>query len=245
MGARSAGARRIEGRSERDRMARGGKEGRERPFNAPFRELGKRLKRTHGEKAAAAPPKPSTHAPAEDDRTLFEREMTGVTPIAGRGRRRVAPPRPVTLPPPVDPDAEAYAALADLVSGNGAFDIADTDEYVEGHVAGFDRRILKRLRRGEFSTQAELDLHGMTRDEARAAVERFVIGAVASGLRCVRIVHGRGRHSRDQVPVLKEKVRAWLSRGRIGRSVLAFTSAQPGDGGTGALYVLLRRTLRP
>jgi DNA-nicking Smr family endonuclease len=225
-------------------MARGGKEKRERPFNAPFRDLGKRIGRRQ-ERGAAALPKRSTSAHSEDDRTLFEREMAGVTPISGRGRKRVSRPGTVPLPPPMDPDAEAYAALADLVLGNGRFDIADTDEYVEGHVAGLDRRVLRRLRRGEFSTQAELDLHGMTREEARAAVERFVIGAVTSGLRCVRIVHGRGLHSRDQGPVLKEKVRAWLSRGRIGRSVLAFTSAQSGDGGTGALYVLLRRARRP
>ena len=230
-------------------MARDGKEKRERPFNAPFRDLGKRVLRPREGKAAPGPAKTSAgscaSSPLEDDRALFAREMADVRPIADRRRKRVAPPRPPEVPSPVDPDAEAYTALADLVSGNDAFDIANTQEYVEGHVAGFDRRVLRRLRRGEFSTQAELDLHGMTRARARTAVERFLTQAVASGLRCVRIVHGRGLHSREEVPVLKEKVRAWLSRGRIGRSVLAFTSAQPEDGGTGALYVLLRRMPRP
>ncbi len=108
-------------------------------------------------------------------------------------------------------------------------------------MAGFDRRTLLKLRRGEFSVQAHLDLHGLSRQEAREKVERFVTEAVVAGHRCVLIIPGRGLHSPDPGPVLKDVVRAWLSRGKIGRSVLAFTSARPIDGGAGALYVLLRR----
>src|SRR5262249_49317336 len=113
-----------------------------------------------------------------------------------------------------------------------------------GHVIGLDPRLVRKLRRGEFSWQAHLDLHGLTAALARQAVERFVLDAVRDGLRCVLVVHGRGHNSKDQVPVLKERMTSWLARGRIARAVLAFASARPHDGGTGALYVLLRRDRR-
>jgi DNA-nicking Smr family endonuclease len=156
---------------------------------------------------------------------------------------RAAPPRPAPArpPPPRDEDAETLARLADLCAGVGPFEISDTDEYIEGAAPGIDRRLVRRLRNGEFSVQAHLDLHGMTREEARVAVDRFVAGARARGLRCVLLIHGRGLNSKDNVPVLKQLLNAWLRRGRLGRGVLAFATARPTDGGAGALYVLLRR----
>jgi DNA-nicking Smr family endonuclease len=81
----------------------------------------------------------------------------------------------------------------------------------------------------------------MTAEEARGAVDRFLAAAVTAGHRCVLIVHGRGHNSKDQTPVLKERLKVWLARGRAARIVLAFTTARPCDGGGGALYVLLRR----
>ena len=88
---------------------------------------------------------------------------------------------------------------------------------------------------------AHLDLHGKTRTEARALVEQFIGTARTDGKRCVLIVHGRGLHSKDHIPVLKEALALWLTRGRISRSVLAFCTARPCDGGLGAVYVLLRK----
>ena len=130
--------------------------------------------------------------------------------------------------------------LDELVHGKGEFDIADTDEYIEAAINGLDRRIVKRLRKGEFSVQAHLDLHGMNRDEARMEVAEFINQSWKSGKKCVLIVHGRGLGSENHIPVLKEKLRAWLTRGAMGKKVLAYTSARPFDGGTGAVYVLLR-----
>jgi DNA-nicking Smr family endonuclease len=138
-------------------------------------------------------------------------------------------------------DAEAYAQLADLVDGAGPFDIADTDEYIEGLAPGIDKRLLRKLRKGDYALQGHLDLHGHTSDEARAEVERFIAAALAAGKRCVLIVHGRGLNSKEGIPVLKERLKVWLTRGRIARSVLAFATARPADGGAGAVYVLLRR----
>jgi DNA-nicking Smr family endonuclease len=177
----------------------------------------------------------------EDDQTSFLRAMNDVRPIPREARVDAPPPARQTERVRIDEEGEALAALSDLVARGRGFDISDSSEYVEGAVVGLDARILRRLRRGEFAYQATLDLHGMTAARARTQVQAFIARAVAEGRRSVLIVHGRGRNSRDQVPVLKEHLKEWLAHGRVGRTVLAFTSARPADGGTGALYVLLRR----
>jgi DNA-nicking Smr family endonuclease len=169
--------------------------------------------------------------------------MAGVAPVRRGGRGvRIESPGPASEPhPPVTEEMEALAALSDLVGGAAPLDVTDTREYVEGQVVGLDPRLLRKLRRGEFSWQAHLDLHGMIADEARAAVDRFLVQSVVAGHRCVLLVHGRGLNSKDHIPVLKERLRLWLTRGRVARSVLCFATARPYDGGAGAVYVLLRR----
>lgn len=213
-------------------------------LNTPFRGLAKKLPQRPAAAPAPAPTRAATPpSPPSDDGTLFRHAMDGVRPLVDRERvERAAPASAPRVP--VSEEDEALAALSDLVSGTRGFDIAETREYVEGHVVGLDPRLVRKLRRGEFAWQAHLDLHGMTAAPARAAVERFVLDAVRTGLRCVLIVHGRGLNSKDQVPVLKERMKSWLARGRIARAVLAFASARPHDGGAGALYVLLRRDRR-
>jgi DNA-nicking Smr family endonuclease len=168
--------------------------------------------------------------------------MEGVRPLPEE--ERVPPPRPppaTRRPAAEEEESEALARLADLCAGIGPFGWSDTSEYIEGGAPGVDRRLVRRLRRGEFSVQAHLDLHGMTRDEARRAVEHFVTTARQRGLRCVLVIHGRGLNSKDQIPVLKQRLAAWLQRGKLGRQVLAFATARPSDGGAGAIYVLLRK----
>jgi DNA-nicking Smr family endonuclease len=195
--------------------------------------------------AAPAVPPPAAlpeRGPADDAEELFAREMAGVRRLSGAARARVTPQPPApALRAVTDPDAEALAELSDLVTGDGPFDIASSVEFVEGAVAGLDRRVVRRLRAGDFAFQSHLDLHGMTAGEARIAVDGFLTRAHQNGQRCVLIVHGRGLNSKDQVPVLKHRLTTWLSRGSWSRLVLAFTSARPCDGGAGALYVLLRR----
>jgi DNA-nicking Smr family endonuclease len=139
------------------------------------------------------------------------------------------------------PDLDAVDALRALVSGDSPFDLSDSDEFVEGWVAGLDHKIVARLRRGEFAVQGHVDLHGLKRDEAKREVEAFLRRSRLAGKRCVIVVHGRGLHSKDNVPVLKEAVRGWLSTQRFSRHVLAFATAKPVDGGAGAIYVLLRK----
>lgn len=196
---------------------------------------------------AVAPVRPNvlpqaTPAPPPNDAALFLDAVTGVKPLQARQRDRVAQPAPAFPNREVThPDAEALAELCDLVTGTTPFDISDSDEYVEGAMVGLDPRLLRRLRAGEFAYQAHLDLHGMVSAEARAEVDAFLTRAYQDGKRCVLIIHGRGRNSKDQVPVLKSKLTSWLARGQSARRILAFTSARACDGGAGAIYVLLRR----
>jgi DNA-nicking Smr family endonuclease len=217
-------------------------------LNAPFAELGRRLRaRAPARPVPPTAPRPAPavpRAPRVDDPLLFRDAMAGVVPIA-RGPARVDRPGPADRRRrPVSEEAEALATLCDLVSGATTFDVSDTREYVEGAIVGLDPRLLRRLRRGDFAWQAHLDLHGMTAERARAAVEAFLTEAVRSLYRCVLIIHGRGLNSKDQTPVLKERLKVWLARGRAAHVVLAFATARPCDGGAGALYVLLRRDRR-
>jgi DNA-nicking Smr family endonuclease len=215
-------------------------------FNTPFAAL-KALQKKAPEpparpaaKAPPPPPKPARRPPEEvDDALLFYAAMDGVDQLKNRGEA----PKPLpVLPQIIDDNTEALAQLAELVEGQGSFELAGGDEYIEGtSQGGMDRSLLEALRRGDFRVQAQLDLHGKTQPEAKDAVERFLTESKRAGRRCVLIVHGRGLNSKDQIPVLKQALQGWLSQKRIGKLVLAFATARPQDGGAGALYVLLRR----
>jgi len=130
------------------------------------------------------------------------------------------------------------AAWRDLLSDPvGATDMQPGDE-LRFLRTGMDPRILRKLKRGQYRQQDELDLHGLFASEARQAVAAFLNEVRAHERLCVRIVHGKGLRSRQQGPVLKGLVDHWL---RQRDDVLAFASARPVDGGTGAVYVLLKR----
>lgn len=217
--------------------------------NQPFRALKQivapvpvpraKLPQHRTAETAAAPAVPPA---AADPSRLFEQAMRDVKPLAAHQRERVEQAAPATPAREVtSADAEALAELCDLVSGATPFDITASDEHIEGSVIGLDPRLVRRLRCGDFAYQGFLDLHRMTTEEARPAVEAFLARAHKMGKRCVLIVHGRGRNSKDQIPVLKQRLIQWLSHGLWSHWVLAFTSARPVDGGVGALYVLLRR----
>ena len=210
------------------------------PFRALNNFVAKSKRRQPAPPAAvAAPPAPVS------GETLFLDAVAGVRPLDARRRDRIGGPAPATPSRPItSADSEALAELCELVAGTAPFDISDSDEHIEGTVVGLDPRLLRRLRAGEFAYQAHLDLHGMTSDEARRAVEGFLITAFQNGKRCVLIIHGRGRNSKDQIPVLKSRVTTWLAHGQWARMVLAFCTARPCDGGAGALYVLLRKHRR-
>jgi DNA-nicking Smr family endonuclease len=206
--------------------------------NRPLKELS-RLK------SAASPPrapeKPKKEPKPEDEERLFAEAMSGVTPMDAHDDSLPPEPQLKTAPSHEEQEeAEVMQALRDLVEGESPLAIHQTDEAIEGAVDGLDSRIMSKLRRGEFSVQDHLDLHGFTRDEARVKVEAFLLNAIAQGKRCVLIIHGRGHGSKDHIPVLKNALKSWLQRRALRKKILAFSTAQPFDGGAGAVYVLLR-----
>ena len=212
-------------------------------FNPVFKDLDVEMR--NAKKAARRPDaKPAkTDAPHQDDGQSFLEAMSGVTPLSGRERKVARNPGDHIQPPYPAPDheQEAMARLHDLVRGDIELDITLTDEYIEGSVKGFSRKLMEILRKGAFPVQDHIDLHGLTRQEAERTVRDFLLQSSTRGLRCVLIVHGRGLNSPDSLAVLKGKLPTWLTRGPAKRIVLAFATARPYDGGAGAVYVLLRR----
>ena len=178
-----------------------------------------------------------------DESLIFLEAMKDVKPLAGFGKTIARKPDSNLKPshPAPDDELEAMTYLSELVAGNVEMDITFSDEYIEGSIPGFDRKIMKKLRNGHFPIQDYIDLHGMTRQLAKTNVREFLLSSYKNGLRCVLIVHGRGLNSENHIPILKERLPVWLSRGPVKKIVLAFSTAKPYDGGTGAIYILLRK----
>jgi DNA-nicking Smr family endonuclease len=213
-----------------------------KPFNNPFRRIKLEPKETPAPEPKTAPPPPPPRKEGLSDDELWTLATDGAEPLADRSVRIKPPPRPQTVAPvQLDPEIEVYEELRALVRGSAPFDLADSDEFIEGCVHGLDPRVVRRLRKGDFAVQAHLDLHGLTRDEARRELEAFLARSRQAGKRCVLVVHGRGLHSKDQMPVLKDALKRWMTTARFAEHVLAFATARPHDGGAGAVYVLLKR----
>ncbi len=214
-----------------------------KPFNDAFAKL---RDRAAARPAPARPPPPPPPPPPREatEEELWRTATTGARPV-DRGADTVAPRAPRGAPESFwHPDLDAVDELRAIVSGEAPFDLSDGDEFIEGRAAGVSQDIVRKLRRGEFAVQGHVDLHGLTREEAKRDVEAFLRASRNGGKRCVLVVHGRGLHSKDQLPVLKDALRTWLQTARFSRHVLAFATARPADGGAGAIYVLLRRAGR-
>jgi DNA-nicking Smr family endonuclease len=178
---------------------------------------------------------PALQLPKEEA-DQFRAAVTDAVPLTPHGRY-LHPP--VRLPPlPLSLFQDERKAVLESLTDPLPFD-ADTESGEElSYVRpGINRQVLRRLRRGEWVTQAELDLHGLNRNEARLELASFLLECRHQGIRCVRIVHGKGLRSPNREPVLKHHVRHWLMRRD---EVLAFVQARTADGGGGAVVVLLR-----
>ncbi len=176
----------------------------------------------------------------EVEEKLFRKAMEGVKPIPKN--KVVGRKIQIELPEASRnrEDAEALEKLANLVRYGTGFTVSDTPEYIEGTGYNVPPSIAKRLHRGDFSIQAHVDLHGLRVDDAKETFEEFLDWAVTTGRRGVLIVHGRGLSSPSE-PILKNKVKEWLTRGPWRKWVVAYCSARKCDGGAGATYVLLRQ----
>ncbi|MDQ7746801.1 Smr/MutS family protein [Hydrogenophaga pseudoflava] len=172
----------------------------------------------------------------EREKRLFELAVGPVRPLPHH-RRVVHPLVPVSTEPrqrQLDEHAVMREALSD------EFDVETllhTDEALSYRRPGLGPDVTRKLREGHWSIQKHIDLHGLRTDEAREALGRFIREAHQLGLRCVRVVHGKGLGSPGRTPVLKGRVQRWLVQKK---EVLAFVQARPAEGGAGALVVLLK-----
>ena len=173
----------------------------------------------------------------DNDIDEFRRAMSGTKPL--EAEERVPHEKPKPRPRARFSKADEQKALRETLE-----DDIDTIQHGYGdalryHRPSVGKRTMRRLSRGGYSVQAEIDLHGMTVAEARPRLADFIDYSVLQGHLCVRVVHGKGLGSGNRGPVLKNAVNRWL---RKWDSVLAFVSTRQVDGGTGAIYVLLQKT---
>jgi DNA-nicking Smr family endonuclease len=182
---------------------------------------------------------------ASADASAFRAAVRGVKPMV-----QLAPPAGLAKSKPRArlrksslPSVEDLGELMPLIATSTGGEVATLEDAAAGsavlsfHHAGVRPQALRRLRRGLYPTEDELDLHGLNQTAARDRLADFIARGRESGRRCVRIIHGKGYRSGARGPVLKTAVNLWLRRHA---DVLAFTSARAIDGGTGAVYVLLR-----
>jgi DNA-nicking Smr family endonuclease len=173
---------------------------------------------------------------ARIDADLFRKTIGNVAPLAPVDKITVAAPRP--LPIARQHLADEQAALQESLSDEfNVESLLETDDALSFARNGIGPDTVRKLRRGHWVIQSQLDLHGMRRDEAREALAEFLRNASRRGVRCVRVIHGKGLGSINKEPVLKNKVRSWLVQKE---EVLAFCQARAVDGGSGALVVLLK-----
>ena len=172
----------------------------------------------------------------KDDKEEFRKAMSDAKPL--KADIRVPTEKPKPKPKARFKRADDLAVLAESLE-----DDIDAIEHGSGGALRFHRqhvgrRTFRKLTRGGYSVQAEIDLHGMTLAEAKPRLRDFIEYSTQQNHLCVRVVHGKGLGSGERGPVLKSAVNAWLRRWK---NVLAFVSTRQVDGGTGAIYVLLQR----
>jgi DNA-nicking Smr family endonuclease len=178
-------------------------------------------------------------AKAKAEKELFSRAVGPVKalPVKHRPGHRahlpMAQPAPIAVQHQLDEEAVMREAISD---GFDVENLLDTDDALSFRRPGMGPDVTRKLRRGGWSIQGQIDLHGLRRDDARESLSQFIKDAHKTGWRCVRVVHGKGLGSPGKTPILKGRVQSWLIQKN---EVLAFVQARPAQGGAGALVVLL------
>lgn len=206
--------------------------------SAAERETNPDMKKTapKGKNRTGAASENAAGPEAESDAdNVFAKAMQGVRPIEGKGRdlSPPAPPKPVSAP--------GWNRESDFLQGKFEFALEYTDEFYEGHVMGLDPLVIAKLRLGQYSPESHIDLHGLNSEQAYSALLDFIRTAYNKGQRSLVVVTGRGKNSPGGEGVLRGQMQYWLTHDPLKRVVLAFCTAQPKDGGRGALYLLLRK----
>ena len=201
-----------------------------------FALLKKAVKKVNEERRKQEEARKKAQQQAQSDRELFLGSIGDVIPLGASDR--IEPVFFSPQPIPVQRLADEKKALTESLSDEFSVEsLLETDETLSYTREGIGPDVVRKLRRGHWVIQDQIDLHGMRRDEAREMVVEFLRQAALRGIRCIRIVHGKGLGSVNNEPVLKKLVHKWL----VQRSdVIAFCQARPADGGSGAVIVLLK-----
>jgi DNA-nicking Smr family endonuclease len=174
---------------------------------------------------------------SDQDESLFVNAMQGVNPVDGKGRDLPLKPKgEAKTGAVVEPDY-----LKDFLEGKIEFALEYSEEFFEGHVMGLDPLVAAKLRAGQYSPEANIDLHGQNAEQAQETLINFIRQAYNKSQRFLVVVTGRGKNSPGGLGILRKNMQEWLTQNPLKRVVLAFCTAQPKDGGTGAVYILLRR----
>lgn len=202
---------------------------------ADLKQVQRQIAETREREAAEAAAKAAAERRRAAEKDLFARAIGATEPLRRKASVPLAPDPPAPIP--VQHQLDEQRVLRESLSDE--FDVTtllDVDDAMSFRRPGIGTDVTARLRKGEWSIQAQVDLHGLRSDEAREALGGFVRNAHKQGLRCVRVVHGKGLGSPGKQPVLKTKAQRWLIQ-KI--EVIAFVQAKPAEGGAGALVVLL------
>jgi DNA-nicking Smr family endonuclease len=203
---------------------------------ADLKSIKKEIDRQAAERAAQEAARLALVKRQREEKEMFSIAVGRVSPLPHKDRSSLAKEQP--LPIPVQQQLDEQRVLRETMSDEwDTSSLLDTDEALSFRRPGIGPDVVRKLRKGDWSVQAQVDLHSLRTDEAREALGGFIRESFKTGLRCVRIVHGKGLGSPGKVPVLKSKVQSWLIQKN---QVLAFVQATPVHGGAGALLVLLQ-----
>ena len=202
---------------------------------ADLKQVQRVLAETREREAAEAAARAAAERKRAAEKDLFTRAIGATEPLRRKASVPLAPEPPAPIP--FQHQLDEQRVLRESLSDE--FDVTtllDVDDAMSFRRPGIGTDITARLRKGDWSIQAQVDLHGLRSDEAREALGGFIRNAHTQGLRCVRVVHGKGLGSPGKQPVLKTKTQRWLIQKN---EVIAFVQAKPAEGGAGALVVLL------
>ena len=201
-----------------------------------LQQIQRRLAEQRESAAALEAARAAAHRKAEAEKNLFVRAAGAVSPLrhAPRVHHVHEPPLPIPVQQQLDDQRVLMESLSDEFDASTLLDVDDALSFRRPGV-GLD--VTRKLRKGHWSIQREIDLHGLRRDDAREALADFIRESHRKGVRCVRVVHGKGLGSPGKTPVLKGRVQSWLVQKQ---EVLAFVQARGDEGGAGALVVLLK-----
>jgi DNA-nicking Smr family endonuclease len=203
---------------------------------ADLKTVKKEMGRQALERAAQEAARVALAKKLREEKEIFSTAVGSVQPLPRKNTASLAKAQPAPLP--VQQQLDEQNALRETMSDEwDTGSLLDVDDSLSFRRPGIGMDVTRKLRKGEWTVQGHVDLHNLRTDEAREALGSFIRESYKAGLRCVRVVHGKGLGSPGKVPVLKNKVHSWLIQKN---QVLAFVQATPAQGGAGAVVVLLQ-----